>query len=144
MFTKLLVPTDGSELSTQAALRVVPLAKRTGASITAVFVRDTSPPTGIESAAAQGIQSYAMARLAEAEDALKRIADAARQEGLSVETLISENATPAKGIVEAARQCGADVIAMGSHGRTGLAKLMVGSVAAEVLGLSPVPVLIIK
>jgi nucleotide-binding universal stress UspA family protein len=46
--------------------------------------------------------------------------------------------------VDAAQSCGADLIVMGSHGRSGLARMVLGSVATKVLALSPVPVLIIK
>ena len=55
-----------------------------------------------------------------------------------------EDYQPARGIIAAAQTCGADLIVMSSHGRTGVAKLVLGSVATKVLALSPVPVLIIK
>lgn len=144
MFRKLLVPTDGSGISIAGALRAVPLAKLAGASLTAVFVQDTYPYTGIGEPNAAGLQAYMAAARAEGSAALDRIGGAAGAEGVAFDSLVVEDHQAAKGIVEAAQSCGADLIVMGSHGRSGLAKLVLGSVATQVLALSPVPVLIIK
>jgi nucleotide-binding universal stress UspA family protein len=144
MFSKLLVATDGSDFSTAAALRAVPLAKMAGASITVLFVQDTYPYTGIGEVSAAGLQAYLATAREEAATAIGRIADAAKAQGVAIDSLVVEDHQAAKGIVNAAQSCGADLIVMGSHGRSGLAKLVLGSVAASVLGLSTVPVLVIK
>jgi nucleotide-binding universal stress UspA family protein len=144
MFDRMLVPTDGSELSTQAALRAVALAKTCGAHLTVLLVQDVYPYTGIGSVNADDLQSYVAKARAEGLQAMDPVAEAARREGLAVETLVVENDKPAQGIVEAAQQSGATLIAMGSHGRGGIARLILGSVAAEVLALSPIPVLVFK
>jgi len=144
MFKKILVPTDGSELSTAAALRAVPLAKLASASLTIVFVQDTYPYTGIGEANSAGLQAYMAAARAEGLNAIERIAASAKAEGVAIDTVVVENHQAAKGIVDAAQESGADLIMMGSHGRSGIAKLVLGSVAAKVLALSPVPVLIVK
>ena len=144
MFRKLLVPTDGSDISIVGALRAVPLAKMAGASITVVFVQDTYPYTGIGEANAAGVQAYMAAARAEGTSAIGRISDAAAAQGVAIDSLVVEDHQAAKGIVDAAQSCGADLIVMGSHGRSGLVKMVLGSVAAKVLALSPVPVLIIK
>ena len=144
MFKKILVPTDGSELATQAALRVVPLAKMSGASLMVLYVQGVYPYRGVGDAVASGMQAYVAAGLAEGQRAIESIASVAKAEGVAIEQLVTENDQVADGIVEAAQSAGADLIAMGSHGRSGLAKLMLGSVAAKVLTLSPIPVLIFK
>jgi nucleotide-binding universal stress UspA family protein len=144
MFKKILVPTDGSELSVTAALRAVPLAKLTGASITVAFVQDVYPYTGVGEANTAGQQAYMAAARADGQAAAEKVAGAARAEGVPVETVVVENHQTASGIVDAAQACGADLVVMGSHGRSGLAKLVLGSVAAKVLALSPIPVLIMK
>ncbi len=79
-----------------------------------------------------------------AAQAFERIAKVADAQGVPCETLVVEHPQAAAGIVEAAESTGANLIAMGSHGRSGLAKLVLGSVATKVLQLSPVPVLIVK
>ena len=144
MFKKILVPTDGSELATQAALRTVPLAKLSGASLMVLYVQGMYPYSGIDDAVASGMQAYVAAGLVEGRQAVERIASVAKAEGVAIDNLVIENPQVASGIVKAAQDAGADLIAMGSHGRSGLAKLMLGSVAAEVLALSPIPVLIFK
>jgi len=144
MFKKILVPTDGSELAAQAALRAVTLAKMSGASLMVLYVQGVYPYTGLGDGTAFGMQAYVTAGLAQGQQAIERIASAAKAEGVVIEQLVIENDQVANGIVEAAQTAGADLIAMGSHGRSGLAKLMLGSVAAKVLALSPVPVLIFK
>lgn len=144
MFKKILVPTDGSELSTDAALRAVPLAKMASAKLTVLFVQDTYPYTGIGEANSAGLQAYMAAARAQGLSSVERIAEAARAEGVDIETVVVEDHQTAKGIVDAAQASGADLIMMGSHGRSGIAKLVLGSVASKVLAISPIPVLVVK
>ena len=144
MFKKILAATDGSDLSITAALRAVPLAKLAGASLTVVFVQDTYPYAGIGEANTEGLQTYIATAHETALRAADRVAEAAKAEGIAFDTLVVENRQAAAGIVDAAQATEADLIVMGSHGRGGLAKLVLGSVAAEVLVLSTVPVLVIK
>lgn len=144
MFKRILIPTDGSDLSIQAGLRAIPLAQLSGAAVTALSVRDSYPYSGVGQANPEGLQNYLAAAQTEGRQAAERLAEAAKQAGLASEVLMVENPKASNGIVEAATQCGADLIAMGSHGRSGLAKVVLGSVAADVLALSAVPVLIFK
>ncbi|HEY0858977.1 MAG TPA: universal stress protein [Albitalea sp.] len=144
MFKKILVPTDGSELSTDAALRAVPLAKMASAKLVVLFVQDTYPYTGIGEANSAGLQAYMAAARAQGLSAVERVAEVAKAEGVDIETVVVEDHQTAKGIVDAAQSSGADLIMMGSHGRSGIAKLVLGSVAAKVLAISPIPVLVVK
>ena len=144
MFHKILVPTDGSDVSLVGALRALPLAKLASASIAVVYVQDVYPFAGIGQSNTAGMQQDMAAVRAQATAAIERISEAAKAAGVAVETLIAEDDQHARGIVAAAQTCGADLIVMSSHGRTGVAKLVLGSVATKVLALSPVPVLIIK
>jgi nucleotide-binding universal stress UspA family protein len=66
------------------------------------------------------------------------------RDGIAVDTKIVRGVSPAEGIMQVADEVGADLIIMGSHGRTGFKKLVLGSVAQEVLTQSPIPVLIMK
>ena len=110
MFDRMLVPTDGSDLSTQAALRAVALAKTCGAHVTVLLVQDVYPYTGIGSVNADDLQAYVAKARAEGLSAMDPVAQAAREEGVPVETLVVENDKPAYGIVEAAQQSGAKLI----------------------------------
>ena len=144
MFKKLLVPIDGSDLSIAAAVRAVSLAKMAGASMTVLFVQDTYPYTGVGEASSAGLQAYMAAAQAEGTRGIERITDAARTAGVVIDTSVIEDHRTASAIVNAAESWGADLIVMGSHGRSGVAKLVLGSVAAKVLTQSAVPVLIFK
>lgn len=68
----------------------------------------------------------------------------AKDSGLTIQALHMPGQVAADAIIEVARQQGADLIVMGSHGRRGLGRLLLGSQAAEVLSRSTVPVLIVK
>jgi len=93
MFDRMLVPTDGSDLSTQAALRAVALAKTCGAHVTVLLVQDVYPYTGIGSVNADDLQAYVAKARAEGLSAMDPVAQAAREEGVPVETLVVENDT---------------------------------------------------
>jgi nucleotide-binding universal stress UspA family protein len=144
VFKKILVPTDGSSLATEAALRAVHLAKSSGASLMILYVQGPYPYTSVIEVVPLGLDDYMAAGRAEGLRAVDRIAAAAKEQGVAYEHLIVESGQVADAIVEAARSAGADLIAMGSHGRSGVARLMLGSVAAKVLALSSTPVLIFK
>ena len=144
MFSKILVPTDGSEVSVAGALLAVPLAAKLSASITVVFVQDVYPFTGIGQANPRGLNDYMAAAREHGTQAVDRICDAARAAGVSIETEIVEDTHAARGIVNAATSCSADLIVMGSHGRNGLEKLVLGSVAQAVLSHTKLPVLVVR
>lgn len=144
MFDKILMPTDGSDVAFGAAERAVALAKLAGAALHVVIVQEPYPYSGIGSTNSAGVQEYLAASQRQATEALARITAQAQVHGVAVSTEIVEGSSPAEEIVETARRCGADVIVMGSHGRTGVARVLLGSVAGKVLMLSPVPVMIVK
>ncbi len=144
MFSRVLLPTDGSDVSIAATDAAIAMAKMANAPLHAVYVVEPYPFTGIGSSRPAGFDDYMAASRETGVVAFKRIVKAAVAQGVQCETLIVEHPQAAAGIVEAARSIGANLIVMGSHGRSGVAKLVLGSVAIKVLQLSPVPVLIVK
>lgn len=144
MFDKILLPIDGSDVAFAAAERAVALAKLAGAALHVVFVLEPYPYTGIGAANSAGVQAYLADSQRQATEALARIRALAQVPGLGLTVETVEGSSPAEQIVETARRCGADLIVMGSHGRTGIARVLLGSVAGKVLLLSPVPVMIVK
>lgn len=144
MFRRIVLPTDGSDISLAAAEPAIAMAKRFDATLEVVHVLEPYPFSGIGSARQAGFDDYMAASRQEAMLAFERIAQAAAPHGVPCETLTVEDAQAARGIVKAATAAGADLIVMGSHGRSGLAKLVLGSVATKVLQSSPMPVLIVK
>jgi nucleotide-binding universal stress UspA family protein len=127
MFSKILIPLDGRD---EAAIALTParaVAEATGASLTLLTVVDDGA-LGVERAAAETALAYRASSLA--------------ADGVSVETRLRVG-TPATEIVAAATEAGADLIAMATHGRSGLVRAFLGSVAQQVVASSPVPVLLL-
>jgi nucleotide-binding universal stress UspA family protein len=70
--------------------------------------------------------------------------DLCAQAGVTCQPRLVEDATAAAGIVDSARELGSDLIVVGSHGRTGVQRLVLGSVAAKVVAESTIPVLVAR
>jgi nucleotide-binding universal stress UspA family protein len=144
-FESLLVPTDGSALSIAAALKAVALAKRLEARVI-VF---TSIPSYQYPVYVGGIP-FEYPSEADYEGQCRAIADrylalvvqAAQALGVEASTRIEFNGGPAQAIVEMAKKENCSMIYMGSHGRSGLSKAFLGSVALKTLTLSEVPVMV--
>ena len=145
MFQHILVSTDGSDVAQKGVEQGLALAKAFGAKATIVTVSEAILPyaaAGEFSAATY--QDYAIIQKQLADKALASAQDEARRIGVKADTVWQENVSPADGIVAIAEERGCDLIAMASHGRRGLRRLILGSVAAEVLARSPVPVLVAR
>lgn len=146
MFKHILVATDGSDASAHAATMAVGLARTHGAQLTAVYVIDPYPYLGVGELNPVGFQSYMSAAQQSAAQAHAQIEKLCQDGGppLALQVRLVEEVTASSGIIETATQIGADLIVMGSHGRTGLARLMLGSVASKVVTQSTVPVLVTR
>jgi nucleotide-binding universal stress UspA family protein len=145
MYKHFLIATDGSELSQKAVNEGLALARALGANVAIAHV--TPPWTSVaigEVAVALPPEDYDRMAASGAQAILANAAMAAKAAGVSCETLHVKDRLPAAGILEAAAAQGADLIVMSSHGRTGLARLLLGSQANEVLHKSAVPVLICR
>lgn len=146
MFKHILLATDGSAASEHAATLAISLARTHGARLTALYVVDPYPYLGIGEANPLGFQAYMGAAQEHAAQAHAKVAALSRQGGAPVDTQLRvvENVTASAGIVQTAKDDGADLVVVGSHGRSGIARLMLGSVAARVVAESPVPVLVAR
>ncbi len=146
MFKNILLATDGSEASAHAAELAVNLARTHGAKLTALYVVDPYPYLSIGETNPLGFQAYMAAAQQHAAQAHAKVAAlwGAPGAGTRLEARMAENVSAASGIVQTARDECADLVVMGSHGRTGISRLMLGSVAAKVAAESPVPVLIAR
>lgn len=145
MFQHILIPVDGSETSMQAVAKGAALAKVFGSKVTVMYVVDPYPFTGVGADFAYGQAQYLSAATAEANTALDAAKAAVTQAGVaSVQSLVGEGHAIHDGIVRAVESTGADLIVMGSHGRRGLEKLVLGSVTQRVLGAAHIPVLVVR
>jgi len=144
MFKHILVPVDGSPTAQLAVEKAIGLAKVFGSQVSAIFVIDPYPFTGIGTDFAYGQSEYLSAATAEANAAIKSTKTAFDQAGLSVDTSVVESHTAWRGVFETAESIQADLIVMGSHGRSGLEKLVLGSVTQAVLAHTKLPVLVVR
>lgn len=146
MFKNILLATDGSAASDHAASVAVGLARTHGAKLTALYAVDPYPYVGLGEVNPMGFQAYMSAAQEHAASAHARVSALCSDGGAAVqlEAKLVEDVSAASGIVQAALTEGADLIVVGSHGRTGIARLMLGSVAAKVVAESPVPVLVVR
>ncbi len=146
MFKHILLATDGSPASEHAAALAVSLARTHGAKLTALYAVDPYPYLGVGEVNPMGFQSYMSAAQSHAAEAHAKVAALCSANGapVALEVRMVEELSAASGIVQTAKIVEADLIVVGSHGRTGIARLMLGSVAAKVVAESPVPVLVAR
>ena len=148
MFKKILIPTDGSPLSAQAANKGVCLARQIGAEVVALHVSQPFAATvgfdGMAAAYAITDEDYEKTAAKQADKYLQAVLDRAETAGVKATSLAVSNFNVADGIVQAATDNDCDLIFIGSHGRSGLSRLLLGSVTVKVLGLARVAVLVYR
>jgi nucleotide-binding universal stress UspA family protein len=146
MYQRILVPIDGSPTSDRGLDEAIALARVTGGSIRLVNILDDLVfTTGFETGA-----TYTRTVLPALRQHSERILAAGRQRvtaaSVAVDALTIEcfARRPCDVIVEAAVQWPADVIVIGTHGRRGVNRMMLGSDAEQVVRMAPVPVLLVR
>ena len=138
----LLCATDFSRASRPAFARALALAKRDGARLVLLHVMmPPSPFLGDELPASYVELAVRARRLVERR--LAELVAEARKAGVRVEAVFTEG-VPSEEILRAARRRQADMIVIGTHGRTGLGRIFMGSVAERVLQRATVPVLTVR
>lgn len=145
MFKKILIPTDGSETSLAAALDGVAFAADSQAEVVGIYVApeyqypvyiEIVPPTYPLEQEYQGLMKKM------GQEYLKPIQDAAEKSGLGYSSQVVFSDNTAQALAKAAEELACDLIFMGSHGRSGLGQLILGSVTSKVLSLCKIPVLV--
>jgi nucleotide-binding universal stress UspA family protein len=142
MYRHILIPTDGSKPAEHGAAHGLALAKSLGAKISVIFVLE--PFSEMSGRFLEVAAKYAELRKEQATTVLDRTAKAAKEAGISCETIQTENGQPHQAIIAAAEEKGCDLIVMSSHGRSGLSVLLVGSVTNKVLTHAKTPVLVVN
>ena len=146
MFKHILLATDGSQASQHAAALAVDLARSQGAKLMAIYVIDPYPYMMMGEVNPYGLQAYMSAAQEVAAQAHAAVDELCKQGATPVplQVRLIENVAAASGILECAQEAGADLIVVGSHGRSGIMRLMLGSVASRVVAESKVPVLVAR
>ncbi|MBC7170924.1 MAG: universal stress protein, partial [Polyangiaceae bacterium] len=137
-----LCPIDFSQGSSAATEYAIELAQKLGARVHLLHVYPlpmlAAPDGGLM------VTPQTVAQMSEeAAQATKRIGEEWRQKGFEIETHVGDGA-PHLEIVRTAERLHADLIVMGTHGRSGLAHFLIGSVAEKVVRSSPIPVLTVR
>jgi nucleotide-binding universal stress UspA family protein len=146
MYKNILLPTDGSELSAKAVEHGITLAKTLGAKITVLMVIAPfrtfamEPPLIVDT----GADEYARQMKEHAKQITETVAVSARAAGVQAETVQVENELPYQAIIETAASKGCDLVVMASHGRRGVAAIVLGSETVKVLTHSKIPVLVYR
>ncbi len=144
MFKKILLSVDGSSTSNQAIEKTMAMAEAFKSQVTVVSVIDDYAFTGVGVDFAYGQTEYLQAATAEANATLNTVKQLFEARCIPVVSSLVEGHAVYKGILDTAQSTGADLIVMGSHGRQGLKKLILGSVAAQVLSHTHLPVMIVR
>ena len=148
MYKHILVPTDGSKLSDKAAATAVGLAKSLGARLTGVYVIPPFSPTiygeGLMYAPGITPASHREAFKREGKKALDAVDNLARAAGVDSGRALLAAFHPWEGLIRTAKAKKCDLIVMASHGRRGIAGLILGSETTKVLTHSKVPVLVCR
>ncbi|MGH2492311.1 MAG: universal stress protein [Candidatus Limnocylindria bacterium] len=150
MYKRILVAVDGSKTSDVALAEGLKLAKEQHADLRLLHVADVTPPAAIDAVAGQSsyidYDLFRDATLKAGRDVLRRAESVARAAGQGVESVVIEASAHdiSASIVNDASQWRADLVVIGTHGRSGLERLVLGSVAESVARHAPVPVLLVK
>ncbi|HWW56018.1 MAG TPA: universal stress protein [Sphingopyxis sp.] len=148
MYKHILIATDGSELGQRGMEHGLSLARDLNARATILTVTEPFP---IYSGANFGfapsgatISDFGAGQQETAKALLAAAGQAARSAGVEAETVYIADAQPAEAIVDAANSRGCDLIVMGSHGRRGIGRIVIGSKTWEVVSHGHVPVLVVR
>jgi nucleotide-binding universal stress UspA family protein len=145
MYTNILIPTDGSELSSKAVQHGLALAKQIGAKATVLTVM---PPFHVFTTDTRMLEDtparYQSRMQKHTQKVLGAVADEAQKLGVACELVHVEHEHPYLAIIDTAGSIGCDLIVMASHGRHGFSAIVLGSETVKVLTHSKIPVLVYR
>lgn len=149
MYARILIASDGSELADRALDHGLQLTKLAGSEVTIVTVTEPVTIVGGGYASIAGGVVDPLPELVEAQEKaarelLQRAAKRAADQGVTAKTVLVDNTFAAEGIVSTANETRAELIVMGSHGRRGLNRLLLGSQTNNVLAHTKIPVLVTR
>ena len=144
MYKRILVPTDGSEITAKAVDTAIALARQGGGSLVTLSVKEPFPYSAISEMQPVPPQEFYDAQERIAADRVNKVAEMAKAAGVACDASTVEALHPWEAILDLAKTQGCDLIVMASHGRRGMAALLIGSETSRVLTHSPLPVLVVK
>jgi nucleotide-binding universal stress UspA family protein len=143
-FQRIVVPTDGSDLASKAVSKAVSLAQHLNATVYAFSVKEPFPYNALSEIQPAPPPDYEDLQERLVQQRLNAVQDACKAAGVTCRTGSAESLNPWQAIIDFARGKEADLIVMGSHGRRGMAALLLGSETQKVLTHCHVPVLVVR
>ncbi len=144
MYKRILVPTDGSDITAKAVETAVKLAHTLGAQLLTLSVKEPFPYSAVSEMQPIPPQEFFDSQERIALKHVQVVLDAAKAAGVPCEGSTVEALHPWEAILEHGKVKGCDLLVMGSHGRRGVAALLLGSETQKVLTHSTVPVLVVR
>ena len=144
MYQHLLIATDGSEHAARATEEALRLARALDARVTVVSIIPPWAKVAGYDAIWYTDTLYKERAHATADEHLDAVRQAAKEHGMALETVIVEHDQLHLGVLETAKNLACDLIVMGSHGRSGLSAVLLGSVTSKVLTHGHLPVLVCR
>ena len=144
MFKRILVPTDGSDITGKAVDKAIGLAKSVGATLYAISVKEPFPYSAISEMQPTPPQEFFDAQERIAAKRLAQVTDAAKAAGVACQAHSVEALHPWEAIIDHAKRNECDLVVMASHGRRGVSALLLGSETQKVLTHSTVAVLVVR
>ena len=144
MYSKILIPTDGSELSDKALEAGVNFAKALGSSVVIATVIEPYSYSNLSEYRPESIDQYDSRVRELAQERLEGARELVEKKEVPCEVVAFKSFSPAEAIIDAATEYCCDLIFMASHGRQGLAAVLLGSETQKVLTHSKIPVMVYR
>jgi len=145
MYQRILVPTDGSDISSKAVVTAARWARLTGAELHVLSVKEPFPYSALSEMQPIPPQGYLDAQEKVAQQRVQAAIAVANQEGQSkVQGATVESDHPWEAILDQAKTLSCDLIVMASHGRRGIGAVLLGSETQKVLTHGTIPVLVVR
>ena len=144
MFKRILVPTDGSDITAKAVQTAVALAKSVGAQLYTISVKEPFPYSAISEMQPTPPQEFFDAQERIANKRVQDVVALSTTAGVACQAHTVEALHPWEAIIDHAKRTESDLLVMASHGRRGVSALLLGSETQKVLTHSTVPVLVVR
>jgi nucleotide-binding universal stress UspA family protein len=144
MFNRILVPTDGSDITSKAVDTAIKLAKSVGAQLYTISVKEPFPYSAISEMQPTPPQEFFDAQERIATKRVHAVTEACKAAGVACQAHTVEALHPWEAIIDHAKRNECDLLVMASHGRRGVSALLLGSETQKVLTHSKVPVLVVR
>ena len=147
MYQRILVATDGSDLSSTAVASAIELAAAIGAEMVALYVVPRYPVSYFEGGITISVEDIARTEKQwsdKGQAVVDAVQEQAKAQGVTAKAVVAQSDLVAESIMSAATKHGCDLVVMASHGRKGIKRILLGSETQHVLTHSTVPVLVLR